>query len=315
MTQGRKILITGGTGNIGQLLARKLKDDGHFVCCLDLSEPSQSKRVDNVRYEAFDIRENKKLESLFKALQPDIVFHLASLLSGSSELDRRKAIDINLLSSFNLLELAVESATATFVFPGTGASYSPEVPKDMPEDQEQWPENIYGATKVAVERLGVYYKQRHGLDFRCLRPPLVLSPFAPPSALTAYASLAHVAAFENRPFVFPVSPDVGMSTIYIQDLVNGFVQLAFAERDRLHRNAYNLHAFRPSAEQVAELIRLKYPEFQYSYEPDTTVEGMLNGSPDRFDDASARKDWGWDPKYNLEASSKDIFRLLEEAAP
>lgn len=133
MTQGRKILITGGTGNIGQLLARKLKDDGHFVCCLDLSEPSQSKRVDNVRYEAFDIRENKKLESLFKALQPDIVFHLASLLSGSSELDRRKAIDINLLSSFNLLELAVESATATFVFPGTGASYSPEVPRICPK--------------------------------------------------------------------------------------------------------------------------------------------------------------------------------------
>ena len=311
MTQARKILITGGTGNIGRLLATRLSKEGHSLCCLDIGEPSQSQRVENARYEAIDIREREKVAALYQEIQPDIVFHLASLLSGSSELDRAKAIDINLMSSFHLLELAVECETATFVFPGTGASYGPEVPKDMPEDQEQWPENIYGATKVAVERLGVYYKRRHGLDFRCLRPPLVLSPFAPPSALTAYASLAHVAAFENRPFVFPVSPDVGMSTIYIQDLVEGFVQLAFAESQRLNRNAYNLHAYRPSAQQVADSIRALKPDFQYSFEPDAGVEALLNGTPDRYDDTSARADWGWNPQYDLAASSRDIFELLE----
>lgn len=314
MTQARKILITGGTGNIGRLLATKLSAEGHSLCCLDIGEPSQSQRVENSRYESIDIRDREKVKTLYKELQPDIVFHLASLLSGSSELDRARAIDINLMSSFHLLELAVECKTSAFVFPGTGASYGPEVPKDMPEDQEQWPENIYGATKVAVERLGVYYKRRHGLDFRCLRPPLVLSPFAPPSALTAYASLAHVAAFENRPFVFPVSPEVGMSTIYIQDLVNGFIQLAFVEGQRLKRHAYNLHAYRPSAQQVADAIKASHPNFVYTFEPDAGVEALLNGTPDRYDDTSAREDWGWHPQFDLETSSKDIFRLLEEAA-
>ncbi len=310
----RKILITGGTGNIGRLLARKLSNAGHDVRCLDLNQPQTSQAISGVRYDAFDIRASAQLEALYREYKPNTVFHLASLLSGSSESDRSQAIDINLISSYRLLELALENDTEVFVFPGTGASYGPDVPKDMPEEQEQWPENLYGATKVAVERIGVYFKRRHGLDFRCLRPPLVLSPFAPPSALTAYASLAHVAAFEKRPFAFPVSPEVGMSAIYIQDLVDGFATLAFADSKSLTRNAYNLHAFRPSAQEVADSIRKLAPNFEYTFQPDAGVEALLNGTPDRYDDSSARADWNWDPKYDMEASSNDIFDLLRQSA-
>ena len=314
MSQSPKsILITGGAGNIARLLAKRLKRDGHSIVSLDIAEPPPSQKVPEVEYQSADIRDEAALEALLASRKPDLIFHLASLLSGSSELDRRRAFQINAVASFNLLELALENESPTIVFPGTGASFGSDVPLDLPEDHEQWPENLYGATKVAVERLGVYYKLKHGLDFRCLRPPLVLSPFAPASALTAYASHAYVAAFKGKPFAFPVSPEIGMSTIYIQDLVEGFVQLAFADQENLKQHAYNLHAFCPRAQEVADAIKDRRPDFQYSFEPNETVESLLRNAPDRFCDDGARRDWGWNPIYDLDTCTADIFKLLENA--
>ncbi|MDE0770412.1 MAG: NAD-dependent epimerase/dehydratase family protein [Opitutaceae bacterium] len=313
MSQSSKtILITGGAGNIARLLAKRLLQDGHAITCLDIVEPSLADKVENVEYETADICDESRLESLLDSRKPDLIFHLASLLSGSSEVDRRRAFQINAIASFNLLELSQKhNPSPTVVFPGTGASYGSGVPSELPETYEQWPENIYGATKVAVERLGVYYKLKHGLDFRCLRPPLVLSPFAPQSALTAYASHAYVAAFNGKPFSFPVAPDIGMSTIYIQDLVEGFVQLAFAPKESLKQHAYNLHAFCPSAQEVADSIKRHRPDFEYTFKPNEIVESMLRPAPNKFQDDSARRDWGWNPRFELDDCTRDIFELLK----
>ncbi|MGK0237876.1 MAG: threonine 3-dehydrogenase [Candidatus Pelagisphaera sp.] len=310
----KSILITGGAGNIARLLAKRLIQDHHTIICTDIVEPRPSERVPNVEYETADICDEKRLEALLASRKPDVVFHLASLLSGSSEVDRRRAFQINAIASFNLLELSQKyNPSPTIVFPGTGASYGSDVPSILPETYEQWPENIYGATKVAVERLGVYYKLKHGLDFRCLRPPLVLSPFAPQSALTAYASHAYVAAFSGKPFSFPVAPEIGMSTIYIQDLVEGFVQLAFAPKESLKHHAYNLHAICPSAQEVAESIKRHRPEFEYNFEPNETIEAMLRPAPNKFQDDNARRDWGWNPSFKLDDCTRDIFELLKNA--
>ncbi len=313
MSQSPKsILITGGAGNIARLLAKRLKRDGHSVTCLDIVEPKLADRIESVEYETADICDEPRLESLLDSRKPDLIFHLASLLSGSSEIDRRRAFQINAIATFNLLELSFsqQASSPTIVFPGTGASYGSDVPSTLPEDHPQWPENIYGVTKVANERMGVYYKLKHGLDFRCLRPPLVLSPYAPPSALTAYASHAYLSAAKGESFAFPVSPNIGMSTIYIEDLVEGFVKLAYAPREALTQHAYNLHALCPTAQEIADSILRFKPDFKYTFEPDPTVEALLVTAPNVFEDATARRDWAWDPIANLDDCSKAIFKLI-----
>lgn len=307
----KSILITGGNGNIARLLTQRLARDGPTITCLDIVEPQSGARTDGVDYLTADICDDAYLETVLANRKPDIIFHLASLLSGSSEIDRPRAFRINAIAAFNLFELALKYGSPEIVFPGTGASYGSDVPASLPETEEQWPENLYGVTKVACERLGVYYKLKHGLDFRCLRPPLVLSPYAPASALTAYASHAYVAASKGEAFAFPVSPEIGMSTIYIKDLVEGFVKLAFAEKDVLSQPAYNLHSMSPSAQDVATAIVRYRPDFKYSFEPDETIEKLLKTAPNVFEDAGARKDWGWNPIYDLDACTRDILKLLD----
>ncbi len=158
--------------------------------------------------------------------------------------------------------------------------------------------------------MGAYFKLKHGLDFRCLRPPLVLSPYAPPAALTAYASHAYVAAAKGEPFTFPVKPNIGMSTIYIEDLVEGFVKLAYAPQSSLTQHAYNLHAFCPTAQEIADSIQKINPDFNYNFEPNASVEALLVTAPDRFVDVTARRDWGWSPISDLDDWTKAIFKLI-----
>jgi len=307
-----KVLITGGNGNLGRLVAEQLLHRGQKVVKFDIpgTEPDQLR--ENELVISGDIRDTDTLEKIISEHQPDIIYHLASLLSGSSELDLSDAWGINATSSFELMNLALRHGVNRFFFASTIATYG-EVENDpMPEDYAQWPGNMYGVTKVAVERLGVYFKTRHGLDFRCLRFPLVVSPYAPKTAVTAFPSQALRAAYEGESFEFPVSAEVGMSTIFLEDVVNSIVQFGATDRASLGRHVYNLHAYYLSAGMIAEAALQRFPGFKYCYQPIDSVERLISSWPDVMDDGSARHDWDWNPEFDLARSIDRMCELLDQ---
>jgi len=308
----RKALITGGNGNIGRLLAERLVAKNIEVIRFDLagSEPEIHDALETII--TGDVRDIALLESIFSDHKPDAIYHLASLLSGSSEADLQAAWEINATASFNLLNLSKAHNVNKFFFASTFASYGQNMPSPMLEDQQQWPENIYGVTKIAVERLGNYFKAKHGLDFRCLRFPLVISPFAPPSAVTAFPSHAFKAAVAGEAFKFPTNPKTAVSTLFLLDVINSIIDITFADKSQIKQPAYNLHAYSLSAEIVAEEIAKHYPNFEYEFELQENVEALLSGWPDVMVDENARQDWGWKPQYNLEQSAQWMFEFFKK---
>ncbi|MDH5353154.1 MAG: NAD-dependent epimerase/dehydratase family protein [Gammaproteobacteria bacterium] len=308
----KKILITGGNGNLGRLVSEQLLNQQQGVVKFDIPGTEPATLRDNEVVVTGDIRDTDTLEKIIIEHRPDTIYHLASLLSGSSELDLSDAWDINATSSFELMKLALKHQVRQFFFASTIATYGAVNNDPMPEDYEQWPENMYGVTKVAVERLGIYFKVKHGLDFRCLRFPLVVSPFAPKTAVTAFPSHALRAAHDGDSFVFPVSENVGMSTIFLEDVVDSIVQFTSADRSNLSRHVYNLHAYYLSAGMIARAAVEHFPGFKYRYEPIDSVEGLINSWPDVMDDASARHDWGWNPGYDLTRSVDRMCGLLRQ---
>jgi threonine 3-dehydrogenase len=308
-----RALITGGNGNLGRLVAARLLATGQRVVKFDLpgTEPAQLHANETVV--SGDIRDSDLLRDLLAQHRPDTIYHLASLLSGSSEADLPAAWDINATASFKLLNLAHECGVGKFFFASTIASYAAGDTEPMPLDYPQWPENMYGATKVAVERMGVYFKQKHGLDFRCLRFPLVVSPFAPQGAVSAFPSHAFKAAFNGEPFSFPVAADTGVSTLFLEDVIDSIVDYTAADSSALRHHAYNLHAFYLSAGMVAEAAAQRFPGFDYRYEPVAAVEQLISSWPNAFDDAAARRDWGWRPAFDFDRSAARICELLQDA--
>jgi threonine 3-dehydrogenase len=303
-------LITGGNGNLGRLVANRLLAQGQTVITFDVPGTGSGNPHENEIPLFGDIRDVDALKGILNAHRPDTIYHLASLLSGSSETDLKTAWDINANASFNLINLAHETDTKRFFFASTVATYGEVDADPMPENFPQWPENMYGATKVAVERLGFYFRKRHGLDFRCLRFPLVISPFAPQGAVSAFPSHAFKAASQGQTFRFPVSATTGVATLFLEDVIDAIVSFCAHDSVCLSRPAYNLFGFYLSAGMVADAARRRFPGFECSFEPDASVEQLIGAWPDRIDDQAARRDWGWQPKFDFEASADRICALL-----
>lgn len=304
----RSVLITGGNGNLGRLVGEQLSRLGTKVISFDLPGTAEPSETDNQIAEYGDIRDTDYLQKLFETHRPEAVIHLASMLSGSSEIDPITAWEVNASASVALMRLAKDHGSGPFVFASTLATYGPGLPNPMPEDAPQWPHNIYGATKVAVERMGFYLKQKHGFDFRCLRFPFVLSPFAPPAALTAFASDAFKAAAKGEPFTFPVSPDTSMSALFLDDVTQSLVEFVQTHPDNVKQAAYNLHGFTMQAKQIAEVLRNRYQNFDFKFEADEKIDGLISNWPSALICETAKEDWGWSAKYDFKSTTEAMFQ-------
>jgi threonine 3-dehydrogenase len=308
----RRYLVTGGAGNLARQLVPLLDEAGAQLTLFDRADAGLGSPT--VACVAGDIADTASLRALFARVRPTHILHLASLLSGSSEQDRNAAWRINAGASFELLELSREFAVEQFFFPSTSLTYGRGLPNPVPEDFPQWPDTLYGATKVAVERLGAYYQARHGLDFRSFRMPLVISPYAPPAAMTAYGSHVFIAAAKGQAsFTFPVAPEVRVSAIYVKDVLRGMKTFIDAPARQLSRRVYNLHSLSPSAGDLAAVVQRHVSGFSCTFAPDPAIMRIAPEWPARFDDTAARRDWNWNPVFDLERMTVDFLEEIRKS--
>jgi threonine 3-dehydrogenase len=303
-------LITGGAGNLACQLTHRLAQRGCRVVLVDVAPKPVAAIAENCRYVQGDLAVPGAIGRIIAEHQPEVVIHFASLLSGSSESNRPLAWTVNMDAAFALFEAALEAGVRQVFFPSSVAAYGGSLPDPVPEDHPQWPTGLYGVTKLAVERLGTYYHAKHGLDFRAIRVPVVISRFAPSGAASAYASRAFVEAVCDGRFVFKVRPQTRPSLIYVKDVLRAILMLLDAPGERLTRRVYNIQALSPTAQQIAAAIRDRLPDARLTFEPDPEVTALIESWPIRFDDAAARRDWGWQPQYDLPALADDFLGEL-----
>ena len=312
---GDTFLLTGGAGNLACQLTFDLAQEGHRVVLFDVAEAPQAPVAGGCVFVRGDITSREDIAAALSQHRPQRILHFASLLAGSSEQDRELAWRVNMTATFSLFELAVEHGVRQVFFPSSLASWGGKLPNPLPEDFSQWPDSLYGVCKMALERLGVYYHEKHGLDFRCLRLPVVLSAFAPAvGAASAYASRAFVEGVRCGQFTFRVRPQTRASTMYIKDVLRAIVELIEAPAQKLTRRVYNIHAIAPSAQQIADAVISRIPDAEMVFEPDLEAARLIESWPTEIDDASARRDWGWQPQYSLETLADDFIQDLRREA-
>lgn len=308
-----RYLVTGATGNLARQIVDALLAEGEQVSAMDIHSPAdvadgEKLSWGDVSFTIADITDAEAMRQIIEAAEPEVVLHMASLLSSSSEANPMRAWAVNAQASVDLLEFCRTCGVRQFFYPSTVATYAAPLPDPLPEDQPQWPNNIYGVTKVAIERVGSYYAASHGLDFRALRFPVVISPYAPEAAVSAYASHAFAAAARGRKLTFPVTREVAVSTIYVRDIVDGVLQYLSAPQEKLTRRVYNIHSFAATAGEIADEIARQAPSFTFEFAPQEFVMQVLQALPSAHVDTTAREDWGWAPKYDLAATTLDMLR-------
>ena len=171
-------LITGGAGNLACQLTFPLAGRGIRCVLLDVAAEPVAPVAEGCQYVRGDVTNAEEMKTVFRDYEPRVVVHFASLLSAASEADRPAAWELNANGAFALLEMALAHRVDRFFFPSSLAAYGGALPDLISDHQVQWPDGMYGVTKTTVERLGVYYARRHGLDFRGLRLLLNLPQIA-----------------------------------------------------------------------------------------------------------------------------------------
>jgi nucleoside-diphosphate-sugar epimerase len=307
-------LITGGAGNLACQLTWPLADRFDRIVLLDVAAQPVGPTAPNSRFERGDLLDAGGLDAIFARHTPTAVIHLASLLSGSCEQDRGLAWRVNMDGTFGLFEAALRHGRPTVLFASSVAAFGGRVPAVLTDDTPQWPVTLYGVTKMAAERLGCYYHQKHGLDFRCVRLPITVSRHAPAGAASAIASQAFLAAARDGRFTFTARPETPLALIYVRDVLRGFASLLAAPAAGLSQRVYNIAGMTVTPREIAAAIRRRLPDAVLDFEPDDAVDRVLASWPGAIDDSTARRDWHWRPEWDLERMADDFLATVAAAA-
>jgi UDP-glucose 4-epimerase len=165
-----KLLVTGGAGYIGSIVACVLVADGHEVAVLDNLERGHRQAVPpQAQLIVGDLRDPGEVE---QALAPgfDGVLHFAALaLVGESVEHPERYYRTNVAGTLNLLEAMVAHNVPRLVFSSTCAVYGQPDEVPIPESAPPRPQNAYGASKLAADHLIGDFCVAHGIGAVSLR--------------------------------------------------------------------------------------------------------------------------------------------------
>ena len=310
---GKKLVI-GSSGQIGvELIEQLAKDFGpNQVIAADIKLVSEGKTL-GVEYITLDVLDKEKLFEIIKQHNISEVYLLAAMLSAIAEKNIQLAWNLNMKGLFNILDLAKEKHIEKIFWPSSIAVFGPTSPKlNTPQTTLLEPSTVYGISKMSGERWCEYYFLKYGVDVRSLRYPGIISYKSPPGGgTTDYAIEIFHAAINHGFYDSFIAKEVTLPMVYMQDAIRATMEIMQVERKKLTINSsYNLAAISFSPEEIANEIKLLFPEFQITYSPDFRNNIALSW-PSVIDDSFARNDWGWEHNFDLKKTTLEMVNGIK----
>jgi threonine 3-dehydrogenase len=219
---------------------------------------------------------------------------------------------VRMKTLFNVLEIARQRSLKKVYFPSSIAVFGREAAhQSTPQYEVLIPETVYGISKVAGENWCNYYYRRYGVDVRSLRYPGIIGyQSMPGGGTTDYAVEIYHAAVKGETYACFLSAHTCLPMLYMPDAIRGTLELMEAPANRISvRTSYNLAGMTFAPADVAASIQKIVPDFKIAYQPDFR-QAIADSWPQSIDDQLARKDWNWQPEYDLEAMTEDMLLHL-----
>lgn len=230
-----KVLITGGAGFIGSATAKALMERGDTPVLIDNFNDYYDPKLKEDRIKKFlkdykgqfklyrgDIRDEKFLDKVFKKEKPEKVIHLAAMAGVRNSLENPALyVDINVLGTVRLLDLAVKYGIKNFLYASSSSVYGNN--KKLPfseNDNVDTPISPYAASKKADELLAHVYSHVYKLPTTGLRFFTVYGPWGRPDmALFLFTDKI----FAGKVIEVNNHGKMSRNFTYIDDIVSGIV--------------------------------------------------------------------------------------------
>jgi nucleoside-diphosphate-sugar epimerase len=304
---------------IGRKLVTRLVQDGALngkpidrLTLIDIVAPAKPEKFSGkVEVAAADIADPAAVR-MAVAGRPDVIFHLAGVVSGEAELDFEKGMRVNLDGSRTLLE-AIRVIGGGYrprlVFTSSIAVYGAPFPDVIGDDFHLTPLTSYGAAKAVTELLLADYTRRGFLDGVGIRlPNIVVRPGKPNMAASGFFSGIIREPLAGQEAVLPVDESVGNWHASPRAAAGFLVHAAGLDAAKLgpRVNLAMPGVYCTVADQIAALRRIAGDKVaaRIRREPDPLIVRIVAGWPKRFDPRRAIA-----LGFTAEASFDDIIRI------
>lgn len=312
------ILITGAAGMIGRKLTERLVIDRAIggqpvdkLTLIDVVAPTRPVGFsDHVKTRAADLAARGVAEKAVSE-RPELIFHLAGVVSGEAETDFEKGYHVNLDGTRALLEaarLAGGGYKPKIVFTSSIAVFGAPFPDAIPDDFHLTPLTSYGTQKAISELLLADYNRRGFLDGVGIRlPSIVVRPGKPNKAASGFFSGIIREPLAGQEALLPVADSVLHWHASPRAAVGFLIHAAELTQTQL---GDRINLTMPGVcctvgEQIAALKRVAGEKVaaRIRRSPDALVERIVAGWPSRFD---ARRALALG--FKVEASFDEIIR-------
>ena len=166
-----RVLVTGGAGYIGSVVAEELIRDGHEVVVYDsLYKGHRGAVHPAAKFVEADLIDGETLRRTFRANGTEAVIHMAAdSLVGESVVHPSKYYRNNVVAGLELLDAMRDAEVRALVFSSTAAVYGEPEKQPIEETDPTRPTNPYGETKLAFEHALHWYEQAYGMRYASLR--------------------------------------------------------------------------------------------------------------------------------------------------
>ena len=313
------ILVTGGCGLIGHNVVKRLQDLGHEVSIVDnktnygiipqdeidyLMHGRQKKIGDNSFVYAKDIADADDMNRIFGIEEPEIVIHLASFprqkIVNSDPARGSRVMSEGLL---NLLQASVKYEVRKFIYISSSMVYG-DFTDEVTEDAICKPQGQYGIMKLAGEWLVKDYTRRTNLIHTIIRPSAVYGPLDVEDRVIPKFMLA---AMRGETLQVNGASET-LDFTWVEDAADGIVGAALS--DNTDNKTYNItKSHSRTLLEAAQLV------LRLAGGGTFVVEGKDKDFPSRgaLNIDAARRDFGFDPKVEVEEGFQKYYEWLENS--
>jgi nucleoside-diphosphate-sugar epimerase len=311
--------VTGAAGMIGRKLTERLARDNGLngrqidkLTLFDVVPPLQALNfAGRVETMAADLSSSDSAAAAIKE-RPDVIFHLAGVVSGEAELDFDKGYRVNLDGTRALLEAIRATGDGyrpRLVYTSSIAVFGAPFPESIPDDFHLTPLTSYGAQKAIGEALLADYTRRGFCDGVGIRlPSIVVRPGKPNKAASGFFSGIIREPLAGVEAALPVSETVVHTHASPRASIGFLMHAAGFARDAL---GARINLSMPGvcctvAEQIASLRRIAGERVaaRIRREHDPLVARIVDGWPQRIEARRARE-----LGFKAESSFDEIVRI------
>lgn len=283
------ILVTGAAGLIGNAVCRALQASGQAVIAID----RVAGIIEGVTVEECDVTNIHGLHAISRRQKLSGIVHCGAFSGPMVAADSPALmVDVNIVGTANLLELARQVGGVRVVFCSSTSAVGPTGDGVHGEDIVLRPTSVYGASKAASEHLVRSYRLQHGVDGVSLRISWVYGPRRTTSCAVRQMLTD---AMAGRATKLPFGRDFPRQYIHVDDAVRGLV--AALGKGKLPRHEYFVTGGTwLTLGEIADVVREVMPQARIDI---AAGADPVDDKQSRFDISAAARDFGYAPQVGL----------------